>query len=115
MDENPAILQETYMIGKILERYRIDAELGSGGMGIVYRAFDMQLEREVAIKVLSEKMAGDATARMRLLREARAASALNHPHICVVHEVAVFENTSYIVMENVQGTPLSSVIGSRPL
>ena len=99
------------MIGKTLDRYRIDAELGAGGMGVVYRAFDTQLEREVALKVVSQKLASDAKAHMRLIREARAASSLNHPHICIVHEVGSVDGTSFIVMEYVRGTPLNQVIG----
>jgi Tfp pilus assembly protein PilF/predicted Ser/Thr protein kinase len=95
------------MIGQTLGRYRIDAQLGSGGMGVVYRAHDTELRRPVAIKVLSNT----GSARERLLREARAASALNHPNVCTVHEVGQSsEGQSFIVMEYVEGRSLDALI-----
>src|SRR5262245_16549292 len=69
----------------LCQRYRLDSEIGRGGMGVVYRATDLELMREVAVKVVSE--AGSSDARQRLIREARAAAALNHPHIVSVHDV----------------------------
>ncbi len=96
------------MTGRTLVHYRILAKLGEGGMGVVYRARDEQLERDVAIKVLPAASIGDATARARLLREARAAAALNHPHICTVYEVAEAEGQLYIAMELVEGQALSA-------
>jgi eukaryotic-like serine/threonine-protein kinase len=94
------------VIGTTLGHYRIDALLGSGGMGVVYRAFDTRLQRTVAIKVL-QSTPGDAGAQARLLKEARSASALNHASICTVHEVGEIDGQPYIVMEHVDGEPLS--------
>jgi tetratricopeptide (TPR) repeat protein len=87
-------------------RYRLDAELGRGGMGVVYRATDLQLRRDVAVKVLSERTAS-ADARDRLLREARAAAALNHPHIVAVHDVGEDQGIPFLVMELVTGQGLA--------
>jgi serine/threonine-protein kinase len=101
------------MVGRRLGHYRILAKIGAGGMGQVYRARDEQLDREVAIKVLPEHRFGDPAARARLLREARTASKLNHPHICTVHEVGEAEGQAYIVMEYVEGRPLSEWIARR--
>jgi len=98
------------MIGRTLGHYRIDALLGAGGMGVVYRAWDASLERPVAIKLLGEHLQADPVARQRLVEEARSASALNHPGICTIYEVAEAEGQTYIVMEYVEGRPLSSVI-----
>jgi serine/threonine protein kinase len=86
-------------------------------MGEVYRARDPRLEREVALKVLPAAMLADDTARARLLREARTASRLNHPHICTVHEVGESEGRAYIAMELVEGRTLSDLLagGALPL
>jgi Tol biopolymer transport system component/predicted Ser/Thr protein kinase len=99
------------MIGQVLGRYRIDERLGAGGMGVVYRAYDPELQRPVAIKVL-EPRAGDTLAanRAQLLAEARAASALNHPHVCTVYEVREEGDSAFIVMEYVEGRPLSQMV-----
>jgi serine/threonine protein kinase/Flp pilus assembly protein TadD len=98
------------MIGRILGHYRIDALLGAGGMGVVYRAHDLQLQRTVAVKVLSQTLQKDPEAKLRLLEEARAASALNHPGICTIHEAGESDAQAYIVMEYVEGRPLSALI-----
>ena len=90
----------------------IVAPLGAGGMGEVYHAFDTRLRRTVAIKILTRS---DDEADARLLQEARAASALNHPHVCTVHEVGCADGQSFIVMELVEGRPLSEVIASTRL
>src|SRR5688572_19859394 len=105
------------MTGTRLAHYRILEKLGAGGMGEVYRAHDEQLDREVAIKVLPADSFADATARARLLREARAAAALNHPAICTIHEVGEADGQSYIAMELVEGQPLSDKAreGALPL
>ena len=87
--------------------YLIQAPLGEGGMGAVYQAHDPTLQRTVAIKVLAKQ---DEDASARLLQEARAASALNHPHICTIHEVGEHEGQAFIVMEHVEGKPLSALI-----
>lgn len=97
------------MTGKWLAHYEILEKLGQGGMGAVYRARDTKLERIVAVKVIGERMAGDPTARARLVREAKTASALNHPNICTIYEVGEAEGQTYIAMEYVEGRPLSVV------
>lgn len=102
------------MIGRRLGRYQIEAELGSGGMGVVYRAVDTHLKRNVAIKVLRDAPADDL-ARGRLVREARAASALSHPHICTIYEVAELDGRSCIVMDHVEGVTLDRIIPPRGL
>ena len=102
------------MISGTLGHYRILQKLGEGGMGVVYRAHDEQLGRDVAIKVLPASSFRDASARARLLREARAAAALNHPNICTIHEVGEAEGQAYIAMELVQGEPLSARLARGP-
>ena len=93
--------------GTILrERYRLDSELGRGGMGTVFRATDLELQREVAVKVLSATYQ-NPDARERLIREARAAAALNHPHIVTIHDVGEFSGFPFLVMELVSGPRLS--------
>ncbi len=98
------------MIGKRIGHFEIAERLGAGGMGVVYRARDAQLDRSVALKLIGEKYAQDAQARARLLNEARTASALNHPHICHIYEVGEAEGGAYIAMEYVTGKPLSQSI-----
>jgi len=96
------------MIGSSFGHYKIESQLGAGGMGVVYRAYDTRLRRRVAIKFL--KGAHDDENRARLLKEARAASALNHPNICTIHEVEEIDDQTCIVMEYVQGVQLESMI-----
>lgn len=103
------------MIGSSLGRYRIDARLGEGGMGVVWRAHDPHLGRDVALKVLPDERVSDAEARARLLREARAAAALNHPRILTVYDVGEADGHVYIAMELVPGRPLSRLVGSPGL
>ena len=91
-------------------RYRLEEEIGSGGMGVVYRASDPQLQRTVAVKLIARSLAGDPASRDRLLHEARAASALNHPNICTVYEVGEAQGAPFLVMEFVEGRPLSTAI-----
>ena len=98
------------MIGRTLSHYRILEQLGAGGMGVVYRAHDVKLERNVALKVLPADALHDETARARLLREARLAATLNHPNICTVYEVGESEGRIFIAMELVEGRPLSERI-----
>src|SRR5712692_6219362 len=101
------------MIDRVLGRYRIVSKLGEGGMGVVYRAHDQVLQRDVALKFLGETL--DRVAQQLLLREARAASALSHPNICTVHEVGEADGEFYIVMELIEGKPLSVSIASGGL
>ena len=101
--------------GGTLAHYRILDKLGAGGMGEVYRAHDEQLDREVAIKVLPSTSFEDPVARARLLQEARAAAALNHPNICTVHEVGEADGQTYIAMELVDGQALSERLKAGPL
>jgi serine/threonine protein kinase/photosystem II stability/assembly factor-like uncharacterized protein len=99
------------MIGKTLGRYVVTSEIGKGGMGVVYRARDPLLNREVAIKVLGEGALVNRLGRDHLLREARTASALNHPNICAVYEVGDADDRFYIVMELIEGKPFNEMIG----
>ncbi len=103
------------MLGQQLGHYRIVEKIGAGGMGEVYRAHDEQLDRDVALKVLPAHTLTDETARARLLREARAAAALNHPHICTIHEVGEAGGQAYIAMELVEGKPLSALVPGQGL
>src|SRR5688572_18415934 len=103
------------MDGGRLAHYRIISKLGAGGMGEVYRARDEQLDRDVAVKVLPASSFDDPTARARLVREARAAAALNHPNICAVYEVGEADGQAYIAMELAEGRTLSALIaGALP-
>ncbi len=98
-----------------LGHYSLIDKLGEGGMGVAYRAFDEQLQRDVAIKVLPASSFRDETARARLLREARSAAALNHPNICTVYEVGESDGQAYIAMELIEGQTLSSRLVSGRL
>ena len=101
--------------GARLGPYQIDARLGAGGMGEVFRATDLRLQRTVAIKVLFGRGAADAGARERFAREARAASALNHPNICTVHDVGETDGQPYLVMEYLEGETLEQRLTRGPL
>jgi len=103
------------MIGRTLGHYRVLEKIGAGGMGEVYRAHDERLDRDVALKVLPASSFADQTARARLLREARTASKLNHPHICTIHEVGEADGQAYIAMELVEGRPLSELVSGQAL
>jgi non-specific serine/threonine protein kinase len=103
------------LLGKSVSHYRILRQLGAGGMGVVYEAEDTRLRRNVALKFLSADLAHDAPMLERFEREARAASALNHPGICTVHAIEQHEGRSFIVMELVEGEPLSAQLSGRPL
>ncbi|HZI64471.1 MAG TPA: serine/threonine-protein kinase, partial [Thermoanaerobaculia bacterium] len=104
----------TPVVGDSVSHYQIVRKLGSGGMGVVYEAEDSRLGRRVALKFLSEGMARDAHSLERFQREARAASALNHPGICTVFAIEQHERQHFIVMELVEGQTLAQMIGRQP-
>jgi serine/threonine protein kinase/Tfp pilus assembly protein PilF len=103
------------MVGETVSHYRITSQLGSGGMGVVYEAEDKRLGRRVALKFLPQDLANDESSLQRFQREARAASALNHPGICTVHAIEQHESDHFIVMELLEGETLGDVIRRGPI
>jgi serine/threonine protein kinase len=101
------------MIGEIISQYKILEKLGEGGMGVVYKAEDTKLDRIVALKFLPQRVTSNNTEKARFLQEAKAASAINHPHVCVIHDIQEYDDRQFIVMEYIEGQTLRQIIADN--
>src|SRR5215216_2879339 len=102
-------------MSNLISHYRLEEELGQGGMGRVHKAYDTTLDRTVVLKLLAPDLVAETESRKRFLREARLASALDHPNICTVYEIAEVDNQYFIAMQYLPGKVLKKVINGKPI